>query len=103
MSAWSWKYCRRKTNAPNTSIAASTVKTRNAREGAADLSASTVHTPKTGSDNRASMASRGTTLFHQSGCKVERRLSRSHSRADMTAAAIHATVATSGMSYGLPG
>ena len=102
MSAWSWKYWRRKTKAPSTSIAASTVKTRNAREGTGDLSSKTVHTPKTGSDRSASIASRGMTFFHHSGCKLERWLSRSHCRADKANAASHATVPMRGMSYGLP-
>ena len=86
---------------PNSNIAAKTVKTRKVREGVGDWSSKTVHTPSMGSDRSASMARRGR-IFRHCGCKLNSQLCRFHSRAEKAAAAIHATVAISGMSYRLP-
>src|ERR1039458_8784733 len=99
--AWSWTYCRRNTNAPNSNIATSTVEMRNTREGSADLSDSTVHTPNTGRDRSASMASRGTSFLNRA-FNLNSWLCRSHCPADNAAAAIHATVPMTETSYRIP-
>ena len=86
---------------PSTNIAASTAKMRKVRAGAEDWSNKAVHTPSTGSERIASMASRGTSFLHR-GSRRNSTLFSSHSRADRAVAAIQTTVPISGTSYRLP-
>ena len=82
IKAWSWIYWRRNTNAPRTSIAASTVNKRNVRAGAGESSSSRSTDPSTGKERIANIASRRRHCSPLVAGSRRRAASGCHSRAD---------------------